>query len=70
MKKFTYIYIYSTLIAIALLGLWVYITKFTTWLDPVIFPPPEIVALAFGISIKDGLLTITLVFEHVLHQFY
>src|SRR3954452_20058728 len=53
MKKNFNLYIYSTLIAIALFGLWIYITNFTELLDPVIFPSPEIVALAFGKAIKD-----------------
>lgn len=53
MKKFIHIYIYSTLIAIALLGLWIYITKYTNWVDSVIFPPPEIVIAAFVKAIKE-----------------
>ncbi|MFJ8260211.1 ABC transporter permease [Peribacillus asahii] len=53
MKKFFHLYIYSTLIAITLLGLWVYITNFTELLDPVIFPSPEIVVIAFGQAILD-----------------
>lgn len=53
MKKFLHIYIYSTFIVIVLLGIWIYITKFTEWLDPVIFPSPEIVVIAFAKSIVE-----------------
>ncbi|MDR9797490.1 ABC transporter permease [Aeribacillus composti] len=53
MKKFLHVYIYSTLIAVALLGLWIYITNFTELLDPVIFPSPEIVVIAFVKAIKE-----------------
>ncbi|RID87548.1 ABC transporter permease subunit [Peribacillus asahii] len=53
MRKFFHLYIYSTLIAFAFLGLWVYITNFTELLDPVIFPSPEIVVIAFGKAILD-----------------
>lgn len=47
MKKFFQIYIYTTLIAIALLASWIYISKYTEWLDPVIFPTPGVVVIAF-----------------------
>lgn len=47
MKKFFSIYIYTTIITIALLALWFYITNFTGWLSPIIFPSPEIVVMAF-----------------------
>ncbi|MFS0879086.1 ABC transporter permease [Metabacillus niabensis] len=53
MSKFRNVYLYTTLIALALLGIWIYITKFTGLLDPVIFPPPEIVIIAFGKAINE-----------------
>ncbi len=53
MKKFLQLYIYTTLIAIGLLALWVFITNFTELLNPIIFPSPEIVALAFIEAITE-----------------
>jgi len=47
MKKFFSIYIYTTIIALALIALWVYITKFTDWLSPLIFPSPDLVVVVF-----------------------
>lgn len=47
MKKFISTYVYTTIIAFALIAAWVYITNFTDLLSPLIFPSPEIVAIAF-----------------------
>ncbi|KYG35671.1 ABC transporter permease [Priestia endophytica] len=47
MRKFLSTYSYSIAIAFALIGLWIYITNFTDWLSPLIFPSPHLVAAAF-----------------------
>ncbi|MBB6444253.1 ABC transporter permease [Bacillus benzoevorans] len=53
MDRFLKFYVYTLVIAIVLIGLWVYITNFTQWLDPVIFPSPEIVLMAFFKGMKE-----------------